>query len=114
MTAPDVVIQLILPIAAILAARNAAAEDLGVGLVLLGVAIEIGLTAEHAVASATGRACRSLMRDVGRDGIAVDSADGIWGFHGRILIGVQIRCRELMLVVAIAVGGSGVGTHHGE
>ena len=106
MTAPDVVIQLILPIAAILAARNAAAEDLGVGLVLLSVAIEIGLTAENAVADATGRACRSLMRDVGRD--------GTWGLHGRILIGVQVRCRELMLVVAIAIGGSGVGTHHGE
>ena len=110
MTALAMLIELILPIAAIRAALSLTMKDLGASLVGLGVAKEVSLTTKGLSAHCAHWARGNRLCDGERSGIGVERG---WKFDGRSPRGVKAVCWK-RAVVASAVGVGGKRTHHGE
>ena len=104
-TVLDMVIQLIFPIAAVLTTRSHAAEDLGVGLVLLGVAFEFTLTLEAAVAFGASVTGWSDLSGAALSGIVVDAVEGVWEAGSGCRLGAKVGCSIFAPVVVDVIDG---------
>lgn len=94
----DMVIQLIFPIAAILTTRSHAAENLGVSLVLLGMAFEFALTFERVVAFGASVAGWSHLSGAEGTGIVVDRMGRVGELQSRTRLVLKAACRKLASV----------------
>ena len=95
MTVLDMVIQLIFPIAAILTTRSHTAVNLGVSLVLLGMAFEFTLALERALAfSASVTGWTDVSGGKG-SGVVVDRRGRVWELDSRTRLISRAACREL-------------------
>ena len=103
MTALDMVIQLIFPIAAIPTTRSHAAENPGVSLVLLGMAFEFTLTFERTVAFGASVAGWSHLSGAKGSGIVVDDVEGVWEYGTGCRLGGKAMCSKLASVNIAAV-----------
>ena len=100
-------VHLILSIAAIVATRNLTPVDVGMRLVFVGMASEVGLAAEGARAHGTDVAWwRALSRTHKSGGTAVDGWDCCWDVDSGIPLGVEAICREGTLI-EVTVDASG-------
>ena len=117
MTVPNMVIQLIFPIAAILTTRNHAAEILGVSLVLLGMAFEVTLSHEPAVAFGASVKGWSDVSGGKGSGVVVDDVGGVWESGSGCRLGTKaIHSKMASVVISVIDGIEGVwelGSGHG-
>ena len=97
MTASHMLIQLILPIAAILATRNRA-RNLGVSLVALSVTLQVGLTAKGLFALSAHRTRWNWRSSVDLDGSSIGCWGGKWALCCGLLIGVNAGSSEYGVV----------------